>query len=533
MNGNPTVYDAIVVGSGAAGSWAVKDLTEGGLRVLLLEAGRDLDIARDFPVAPSTAVMGTIERIRAAVLGQHVQVRCGLLSEATKHFFVNDRENPYTTPRDKPFTWIRGRQLGGRLHIWGRHAPRMSNTEFKPAALRAEGVEWPLSYSDVEPHYDRVERTLGLLGTPDECPNCPDGRYIGPALISKIERTFLDNVNRQLPTVRVGHGRYLKYDNGRTPLPIRIAISTGRLEIRTDAIVSRLLVDPGSGRVTGVEYVDRRARTTERVNGKIVVLCASALESVRILLNSTSEKHPAGVGGSTGQLGRYISDHVTCVQTGAVPAQSVEPAAKGDDFDFGGGGLYIPSFCEQEPRNFSGGYGVQVMIGRGDPSWVMFAHGEMELRSENRVSIDPKAKDAWGIPAARIECSHSQNDVNMIAHMRRSLPQIARAGGLEVDETFDTGGSILYRVFRSQVFTSYGALWPGGAIHEMGGARMGDKAEDSVLNSHCQCWDADNLFVTDAACFTRPGFQNPTLTIMALTSRACQFILQDYWKRVS
>jgi choline dehydrogenase-like flavoprotein len=530
MNATSTVYDVIVVGSGAAGSWAVKDLTEGGLRVLLLEAGRDLDVARDFPDAPRTAMMGTLDRVKAGVLGQYVQVRCGLLSESTKHFFVNDRDNPYTTPRGKPFSWIRGRQLGGRLHTWGRHAPRMSNAEFKPASLRGEGVDWPLSYGDVAPHYDRVERALGLLGTPDGISNCPDGTYVGPALTSKIERTFLERVNRALPAVRVGHGRYLKYDSGRTPLPIRTALATGRLEIRTDAIVSRLIVDPRSGKAAGVEYVDRRTRSTERARAKIVVLCASALESVRILLNSSCETHPSGVGGSSGNLGRYISDHVTFFLTGKVPAEDVEPALKGDDFDFGGAGLYIPSFCEPEPRDFAGRYGVQVMIGRGDPSWVMFAHGEMELRYENRLSIDPRAKDAWRIPAARIDCSHSQNDALMVAHMKRWLPKIARAGGLEADDA--SGGSLLYRMLRSQVYAKNGALWPGGAIHEMGGARMGDKAETSVLNPYCQCWDADNVFVTDGACFTHPGFQNPTLTIMALTSRACEYIVRDYWKRV-
>src|SRR5208282_5370566 len=167
MNRTQTIYDALVVGSGATGSWAVKDLTEGGLKVLLLEAGRNLDIARDFPTDASTASMGTVQRVWAGILGQHVQVRCGLLSESTKHFFVSDRENPYTTPRKKPFSWIRGRQLGGRLHTWGRHAPRMSKYEFKPASLRGEGMDWPLSYDDVAPHYDRVEGTLGLYGTCD------------------------------------------------------------------------------------------------------------------------------------------------------------------------------------------------------------------------------------------------------------------------------------------------------------------------------------------------------------------------------
>jgi choline dehydrogenase-like flavoprotein len=532
MNKSQKVYDVIVVGSGAAGSWAVKDLTQAGLEVLLLEAGRKLDLVRDFPPDASNASMGTLQRVWTGMKGQHVQVKCGLLRESTKHFFVDDRENPYTTPWSAPFIWIRGRQLLGRLHTWGRHAPRFSEFEFKAATLRGEGIDWPLSYEDIAPHYERVERALGLYGTNDGIQNCPDGLYVGPGSTTKIERSFLANVERQLSKIRVGHGRYLKYDGGPVPLPIRIALETGRLEIRTDAIASRLIIDTRSGKASGVEYVDRSTRTTHAARGRVVLLCASAIESVRILLNSECAQHPLGVGGSTGNLGRFLCDHVTFVHTGKVRNEDAEPIADGGRFDFGGGGLYIPSFCQNESRNFTGRYGVQVMIGRGGPSWVMFAHGEMQPRYENRVTIDPKAKDAWNVPAVRIECSHSQNDADMVAHMKRMLPEIARAGGLWVDDDFDSQGSILYRLLKSQVFTRYGALWPGGAIHEMGGARMGDKPENSVLNSYCQCWDADNVFVTDAASFTYPGFQNPTLTIMALTSRACQFIANDYSKAI-
>ena len=270
------------------------------------------------------------------------------------------------------------------------------------------------------------------------------------------------------------------------------------------------------------------SRTRDAARGKIVVLCASAIESVRILLNSECERHPSGVGGATGHLGRYVCDHVTCIQGGIVPDSDVDPEAKKDNYDYGGGGLYIPG-VHDEQRGFSGRYGVQVMIGRGSANWAMFAQGEMQPRYENRVTLDAKIKDAWGIPAARIECSHSENDIKMAMHMTQMLPRIALAGGLGLARK---RGSILYRSLRPLVFMKYGALRPGGAVHEMGGARMGDKPENSVLNSFCQCWDADNVFVTDAACFLYPGFQNPTLTSMALTSRACQFIVDEYWKRV-
>ena len=197
-------------------------------------------------------------------------------------------------------------------------------------------------------------------------------------------------------------------------------------------------------------------------------------------------------------------------------------------------GLYIPSFCEQESKNFPGGYGIQVGIGRGKPTWSMIAFGEMQPRYENHVSLDPTVKDAWGIPVARIECSHSHNDVNMVAHMKTKLPEIAAAGGLQVDKNLDVGRwNIPFRLLRPLVLADYGAVWPGGGIHETGGARMGDNPDNSVLNSYCQCWDADNVFVTDGACFVSPGFQNPTLTMMALTVRACRFIVREYAKSVN
>jgi choline dehydrogenase-like flavoprotein len=516
MPKSESTYDAIVVGSGASGSWASKELTEGGLKVLLLEAGRNLDIARDFPADAEVGGLGIAARVKSAVHGQHVQARCSVFSETTKQFYVNDRQNPYTTARGNKFLWFRGRQLGGRLNTWSRHVPRMSNYELKAASVRGGGVDWPLSYEDLAPYYDIVERTLGVCGKSAGIPNCPDGQFIGPAKTTKIEEAFLTNVENRLPNVRVTYGRIVRYDNNRVPLPIRLAVATGRLDIRTDAIVSRLLIDARSGKATGVEYIERLTRNTRTAQGKVVVLCASAIESVRILLNSECEKHPSGVGGSSGHLGRYLCDQVYYAQIGMVSRRHVEPAPNEDGFDFAATGLYIPSFCEKESKNFPGGYGIQVAIGRGRPTWNMWVFGEMQPRYENRVSLDPTVKDAWGIPVARIDCSHSRDDVSMVAHMKRKLPEIAAAGGLQVYKNLNLRLSHLSR--------------PGGAIHETGGARMGDKPDNSVLNSYCQCWDADNVFVTDGACFVSPGFQNPTLTMMALTVRACRFIARDYAK---
>ena len=349
--------------------------------------------------------MGIMGRVKSAIQGQHVQVRCAVFSETTKQFYVNDRQNPYTTAPGKAFVWIRGRQLGGRLNMWLRHAPRMSNYELKGASIRGTGVDWPLAYEDLAPYYDIVERTLGVYGEPAGIPNCPDGQFIGPLETTKIEEAFLANVEKRLPNVRVTSMRKVRHDSNRVPLPVRLALATGRLDIRTDAIVSRLLIDAQSGKATGVEYIERLTRNTQAVHAKVVVLCASAIESVRILLNSHSAQHPSGVGGSSGHLGRYLCDHVVHVQTGKVSEEDVERGFAGT-----GAGLYIPSFCEKESKNFPGGYGIEVSIGRGRPVWGMGAFGEMQPRYENHVSLDPNVKDAWGIPVARIECGHSQDE---------------------------------------------------------------------------------------------------------------------------
>lgn len=532
MSRSESTFDAIVVGSGAAGSWAAKELAEGGLSVVVLEAGRNLDVARDFPENAAARAIGMMSRAKAALDGQPVQAQCAAFYETTKHFYVNDRENPYTTPRGRRFLWYRGRQLGGRLHTWSRHVPRMSDNEFRAASIRGCGVDWPISYDDLAPYYDVVEQTLGVHGSPARIPTCPDGQFIGPAKTTRSEEAFLINVEKRLPHVRVTHGRVVKFDPDRIPLALRLAMRTGRLDIRTDAVVRRLLIDDRSGEATGVEFIDRTTMTAHAVHARVVVLCASAIESVRILLNSESSRHPSGVGDSSGHLGHHVTDHVAYAQGGSLPEADAEPEPAQDAFDFAATGLYIPSFCQQESPNFPGGYGIQVGIGRGKPTWSMYALGEMQPRYENYVSLDPKIKDACGIPVARIDCSHSQDEIDMVAHMKSTLPRIAAAGGLPVDTNHDIGHSnIALRMLRSRFFADYGAYWPGAAAHESGGARMGDDPGNSVLNSYCQCWDAENVFVTDGACFVSSGFQNHTLTMMALTVRACRYIVHDYLKR--
>lgn len=521
-------YDAIVVGSGAAGGWAAKELTERGVTTLLLEAGRSLDPARDFPPPPSKdrSKLQLMTRARAFLDGQQMQARCMSFSRLTRHLFVNDRENPYTTEPGAPFNWYRGRQVGGRMHLWGRNALRIGDTELHAARVDGHGPDWPISYADLAPWYERVERFLGVHGSAAGIPSIPDGVYDQPLPLTTSEQGILDRLKTAWPDRPATTCRIVRHNPDRTPPPIVAAGATGRLSLQSDAVVSRVLVDD-TGRATGVEYVDRTTKTRHQVRARAVVLCASTIETLRILLHSTSKAHPRGLGNSSGLLGTGLTDHVMIFEAGP---HTVEGAPRTDPYDFGAqSGLYMPSFRNaggHRDAPFLRGYSLLGSVGRIEPGWFFMAVGEMLADPDNRVTLDPSVTDAWGIPVARIRCLHGANEAAMVRDMHETLLALAATCGLEVDhlrrESFV--GKAVYQVTKRLVYTSSGALLPGSAIHEAGGAVMGDRAATSVVNAHNQCWDAPNVFVTDSAAFPTSPFQNPGLSIMALSARAGHFI---------
>jgi len=524
------VYDAIVVGSGAAGGWAAKEMTERGLRTLLLEAGRTLEKDRDFPPPPTgtASKIQLFSRAKSFLGGQHIQSRCMSFSPLTEHLFVNDRENPYTTAAGKPFNWYRARQVGGRMHLWGRNALRLSDHDLKAASYDGYGENWPISYADLEPWYGRVETFLGVSGSAAGIPNIPDGTYERPHPITQAEKQVLRDLAAKWPERPSTTCRIVRHHPEPIPLPILAALDTGNLTLRSDAVVSHIIVDPNSGMGRGVAFVDRNTKERHEVLGKTVVVCASTIESLRILLNSNSPRHPAGIGNSSGRLGQYITDHVMVFQAG--PYEPLEKGIKTDPYDFGAqSGIYIPSFRNAGGARESGfrrGYSMLGSVGRIEPGWFFMAVGEMLPRPENCVELDSSKRDAWGIPAARITCTHSDNEKAMIRDMRQTLADLARDCGLNVDllKRENILSRTVYKLASSLVYTEDGALVPGSAIHESGGAGMGDDPKRSVLNQHNQCWDAPNVFVTDSAAFPTSPFQNPGLTIMALSARAGNFI---------
>jgi len=527
-------YDVIVVGSGAAGGWAAKELTEQGLTVLLLEAGRTVTSEADFPLPPPPD-RRLLSRAVGMLTGQHIQTRYAGFNERTRDFFVNDRENPYTTPAQTPFNWFRGRQIGGRLHTWARMVLRLSDADFNSASRDGYGVDWPLSYADLAPYYDKVETLLGVYGSPAGLAAVPDGKYLGPRTLTPAEETFKGAIERQFPDRRVISARVVKHRSDRVPLTIRAAEKTGRLTLRSNAVVSRVSIDPRTGKATGVCFIDRLTKEPKTARSNIVVLCASTIETLRILLNSVCSRHPQGLGNSSGRLGHYFMDLVLTGLGGPLPEHAI-PLQEDEDvdpYDFGrANGFYIPKFRNLDRRHptFLRGYGVQGAIGRGAPTWYFLAQGEMLPRFENRVTLDPHRKDAWDIPVARINCSFGPNEMAMAADQIKSMKEMASAAGFTV--RMPPSGNfferIVFRMWRKLLFSPSGAFLPGTAIHEMGGAGMGNDPKKFVLTRFNQCWDAPNVFVTDGACFVSGCCQNTTLTIMALTARACDYIVQEY-----
>jgi choline dehydrogenase-like flavoprotein len=538
---NSQVYDVIVIGAGAAGCFAAKELTEGGCSVLLLDAGPEVETVRHFPPSPPPD-RGLVDRVFLGLSGQHVQARCLPFNRTTHQFYVNDRENPYSTPKNKPFNWFRGRQVGGRLHTWGRMALRFSDWELKPSTRGARGTDWPISYEDLAPFYARVERFLGVHGTCERLPNLPDGEFIAPRSLTALEHYVRDRIVESWPTRRFIPARVVKHNPLRIPLPLVAAMETGRLTVRANAVVRSIRMDGGGATARGVSFVDRTTKRSIEAEGRVIVLCASAIESVRILLNSACERHPDGLGNSSGLLGRFVMDHVMVTAGGSVPEKlylergQEAGAAPEDPYDVASNYIYMPGFRNiTEPcADYAGSYGVSGFVGRRSPTFFFLGLGDMVPHYDNRVSIDTSVRDAWGIPAAHVECVHHPNDLALIADMARTLGEMAAVSGLKV--RFGLGHSrrglsrALYGRWWDSVWTRYEAHHPGASIHELGGARMGEDPRQSVLNQFNQSWDVRNVFVTDGACFVSAGYQSTTLTIMALTVRACDFILSEHRK---
>jgi choline dehydrogenase-like flavoprotein len=557
------IYDAIIVGSGATGGWAAKELTEKGMRVIVLEAGRKIDPEKEFTEHKfpyEVPYRGNVSQRELFGKRQPVQSKCYACNEYGRQFFVDDIDNPYTTADGKPFDWIRGRQVGGRTLMWGRQSYRLSDYEFKAASRDGYGDDWPISYADIAPYYDKVEQFVGISGALEGLEQLPDGKFLPPMKMTCGEVMLKNAVESRWKNRRVTIGRaailtqnhngrakchycghcergcstYSYFSSPGSTLPA--AAKTGRLTLRPHSVASHVIIDTNTGKAKGVAFIDQQTKEAHEVFGKVILLCASTIESTRLLLNSASRQHGDSLANSSGVLGHYLMDHTYSIGIGGY----VPPAAHIPyNFDDGrANGIYIPKFRNvgnDKQQNFLRGYGIQASVQRGmlpttirmipgfgaefkklvrevkdPPPFWMGAFGEMLARKENRVTINKEKKDAWGIPVAHIECTHSDNERAMAKDQLETLKEMATEAGFQI------------------TYANPFLAAPGLCIHEIGTARMGNDAKSSVLNKYNQSWDVPNLFVTDGAAFVSSGCQNPTLTMLALTVRACDYLVDQY-----
>ncbi|HRA07231.1 MAG TPA: GMC family oxidoreductase [Propionicimonas sp.] len=542
-------FDVVVIGSGPAGSTAVKELTERGLEVLLLEAGRELRPEDFEPLKKKPAPMGMdlMPRAKAMAAGQFRQACRPYFGEQANRFLVNDFEDPYTHPLNRPYLWIRSKLLGGRMHSYGRVLQRMSDVDFHAASLDGYGSDWPISYADLEPWYDRVEESVGVYGDADGLVHPPDGKYRGPGFLTTVEKDFKTAVEGNWPERRVISWRVQAPFPGRVPPGIADAKATGRLTIRTQAQVTRITTDQRTGLATGAIFVDRETKREHRIYADTVMVCASAIESLRLLLNSGSSAHPNGLGNSAGILGRYFMDQTISVGFFDSPRHAgIWDSADNlptDPFYGTPGGILIPRYENlgtEQDTGFKRGISFQGLGGRfpvpeGSPAaFGLGGSGEMLARYDNAVSLDRRLKDRWGMPLPHIDLSMGANDRVLLKRTMTSLREMAdvaglrvnfigSAAGLESQQVWPDFNPLQRLIFKQGIKLS---IILGAAIHETGGARMGNDPKTSVLNSANQLWDAPNVFVPDASSFVSGSTVGPALTIMALAARASAFLAE-------
>jgi glucoside 3-dehydrogenase (cytochrome c) catalytic subunit len=556
-------YGAIVVGSGISGGWAAKELTEKGLDVLLLERGPMLEHVKDYKGALNNPWDVKYRGHIPKELSDHhlVQSKCYAFHEDNSDFWVNDLDNPYL--EEKPFNWLRGYHLGGRSLLWGRQSYRWSEMDFESNARDGFGTDWPIRYKDLAPWYGHVEEFAGISGSKEGLPQLPDGHFQPPMEMTCVEQHAAEAVRKNWDDRRMIIGRAAHMTQptetqiklGRSKCQFRsrcywgcpygayfssnaatlpAAMNTGRLTIRTDAVVSEVMFDDEKQRASGVRIIDRNTKQTEEFFSKIVFLNASTLGTTFILLNSKSNRFPDGFGNDSGAIGHYLMDHHYGVGAWGWMEGFEDKYYSGRRPN----GVYVPRFRnlpgKEQRSDYVRGFGYQggssregwgrgmSRLGLGESlkaqlsqpgrwSMGMGSWGECLPDFENKATLDTTKTDQWGLPLLKVDCAFGENEIAMRKDMMQAAAEMMEAAGCKEVNTYD----------------DLEGNPPGHCIHEMGTCRMGRDPKTSALNGWNQMWAAPNVFVTDGACMASSACQNPSLTYMALTARAASHAVEE------
>jgi choline dehydrogenase-like flavoprotein len=548
-------YDAIVVGSGISGGWAAKELTEKGLRVLVLERGRNVEHIKDYVNATKAPWEYAHRGGRTKAMEELYPVlkRDYPLNETNLSFWASDKDSPYTEV--KRFDWFRGYQVGGRSLMWGRQSYRWSDFDFEANGKEGIAIDWPIRYADLAPWYDHVEKHAGISGSHEGMAQLPDGQFLPAMPLNCGEKLVADKLKTQFNgRRRIIPGRcanITQAHDGRIPCQYRNACwlgcpygayfssqsstlphaaKTGRMTLKPFSIVSEVLYDKDKKRATGVRVLDAVTEQTTDYQAPVIFLCASTINSAWLLMRSATNVWPGGLGSSSGELGHNLMDHH--FRAGA------QGRLEGLDDKYYYGrrpnGFYIPRYQNLfgDKRQYLRGFGYQGGAGREDwgravselgvgakfkddmampGGWNIgaTAFAEMLPNHANTVTIDQTKKDKWGLPVPKIDCATGENEAMMRRDMQVDMAETLQACGVKDVQVYDAGS------------------FPGMGIHEMGTARMGRDPKTSVLNSHNQVWDAPNVFVTDGSCMVSTACQNPSLTYMAMTARAADYAVSE------
>jgi choline dehydrogenase-like flavoprotein len=550
-------FDAIVIGSGMSGGWAAKEFCEHGLKTLVLERGRNVEHIKDYITATKKPweFEHAGELLEAVKKENPIVSRCYAFDETTQHFFVKDKEHPYI--QTKPFDWIRGYQVGGKSLLWARWVQRWSDLDFEANAKEGIAIDWPIRYKDIAPWYSYVEKFAGISGNRDGIPHLPDGEFQPPMEMNCIEKHMKQSVESNYPDRHLIISRTANLSRGlkdRGPCQYRnlcsrgcpyggyfssnsatlpAARATGNLTLMPFSVVHSIIFDEEKQLAKGVRVINAETGEATEYFARIIFVNGGTINSTLILLNSTSRRFPNGMGNDSGVLGHYLMDHN---YRGRVNG---EHDGYQDQYYFGRrpNGVYLPRFRNvgnDKQTSFLRGYAYaaggsratgnvhdetigadlkQAMCEAGPWQMWMTGMGEHLPYYENKISLSKTEKDKWGIPLVEIDCEYRDNEINMTKDILNSGAEMLEQAGFK----------------NIQVTNSMQA--PGLAIHEMGTARMGRDPKTSVLNAYNQVWGAPNVFVSDGACMTSNACQNPSLTYMAMTTRAANYAVEELKKR--